>query len=1045
MMTICFIAMSSSLLYADHVVRGFVTSAIDKKGVPGANVIIKNSRPQKGVQTDASGHYSITVPDGQVILVYSFMGFGTEERDVNRIDEMNVELGGGAMNLDAVIVTGYGTIKKSTYTGSAAIIDGEVIEKAGVTNVTKAFEGVVPGVTVSGTSGQPGSGVSLNVRGIGSVYGNATPLYIVDGALFSADIVSSINPDDIENVTTLKDAASTSLYGAKGANGVILITTKKSKSKNATINFKANFGIVTRGTPEYDVLDQKGYYEAVWRYLYNTNRDNGRTKAEAGAMASGIGTYSNQGVVGWLYGYNAYNVANSELLDPVTGKLNPDAKLLWDDDWTKELIGTGYKQEYQFSASKGDANNNFFASVGYSKESGMVPNTGFSRLTGRVTTSNRLTKWLHLDMGLNASHQNMDNVAEDGTGAIVNPFNFTRHIPKIYPIWQHDPVTGKILYDNNGEKLFDFGSAADGQQPGTYGRRYNANTNLVASLPLDYSGQQLEILNGHLGLEADIWGGISAGVDGNFELANAYGIEYNNSKYGAYANENGLLSRNQIKRITYTIKEYISFLRTFKDVHNVSARIGHESYAYNNQSLSASVKNFSRISWELANGTEIVGLPSSSTNNDRSEGYFALANYDYDGKYFAAATYRKEATSRLYSKNRWGDFWSVSGAWNIAREGFMENASKWVDMLKLRASYGTQGNISALGLYEWIGLYAMNIKNGSYPGALLSTNSNEYIKWESQGLFNIGVDFMFLKRLSGSLEYYRRNNVDMIFWVSLPPSSSSTGGSYKNIGKMHSDGIEFQLDYTIINNKNVRWSVGLNLTHESNMIDKIPEENDSLGINNGNFHIQRGHSMSEYYMYKFAGLDANGNSQYYNAKGEKVTYTELTTSDYQWLGKFRDPVVYGGLNTTVAAYGFDLSVVMSFSIGGYTYDAGYASLMETSQVSGNWHEDMLKAYNEDNTDSELPKFSQSTASANNYSVSDMFLISRSYFNLRTVTLGYTLPSDISRKAYIKSLRVYCTLDNFYMKSARKGYNPLWAGSGNYFPTKTVLLGLNVTF
>jgi TonB-linked SusC/RagA family outer membrane protein len=862
----------------------------------------------------------------------------------------------------------------------------------------------------------------------------------------------------------LKDAASAALYGARGANGVVLITTKRGRTPKPVINFKATFGVITRGLPEYDRVNQKEYYELWWTALRNRYVTEGYSKADAGLKASGLMDGGLGSVVATLGGYNSYNVPNDQLLNPVTGQLNPNAKLLWDDNWQDELTKTGYRQEYTFSGSKGDQNNSFYASISYLDETGIVPATGFNRITARVNATNHFAKWLKTNISLGASHQETDNVESDGSNAINNPFEFTRNIAPIYPVYQHDPVTGKILRHDNGSPVYDFGSNKYGMQPGVTGRKYSPNYNLVATLPLDYAGAQREALTSRLDLEGKIWDGLTANISGAFDVSNSYGISYSNDKYGEYADEGGMLERYNGKRTTWDFKEYLQYAKTFNG-HSVSVEAGHESYSYNYQYLSAARKGFPFTTWELALGADMVGMDSYH-DDYRLEGYFGLANYDYKGKYFVGATYRREASSRFSSESRWGNFWSVSGAWNIASENFMKNITA-LDRLKLRVSYGAQGNDGTTSLYPYMGLFSMEYKNGNYNGAFHTSVNNDELKWESQGMFNVGVDFILFKKFSGTVEYYNRSNVDMIYSQQLA-RSNGISSMPKNIGNMVSNGVELLLNYEIFNSKDFKWSIGLNLTHWKDKITKMSPA-DSLGLSNGIHRTMEGHSYYEYFIKEFAGVDEHGNALYYgdgntadqnNFTGDKSKkYNTYTQADYYFTGKSSIPDFYGGFNTYLYYKGFDLSVILSYSVGGYVYDYDYESLMGGGSPIGQaWHKDMLKSW-EEGDPSDIPILDNSSSSlASNYQRSSRFLISASYLNLKNVTLGYTLPLNALKKMRMTNFRVYVSLDNFYLLSARKGLDPqvglegeridpVTGGHGyaTFYPTKTCTVGLQVQF
>ncbi|MDR2511702.1 MAG: TonB-dependent receptor [Bacteroidales bacterium] len=1035
--------MSAQLLHAQHTVTGTVISGADGKPVPMASVVIKGSSPVIGVATDLNGHYSLNVPPNST-LVFSFTGLETKEIVVGVQSSINVTLGSTVEELKAVVVTGFGNIKKSAYTGSAEVINSEDIAKIQTSNITKSIEGLVAGVEATSNSGQPGSSMKFKIRGQGSINAGTAPLYVVDGVVYNGEI-SAINPDDVENISILKDAATSTLYGARAANGVILITTKKGRSKDFTINLKATVGLSTRAIPNYDVVNQAEFYELWWTLLKNKYIDGGDDVLTAGLKASGNTAY---GVIANLNGYNCYDPASYSgyLIDPVTGKVKDGAKLLWNDSWEKELLKMGVAQNYQISISKGDDKNNLYASLGYQNETGIVPNTKFRRISGRISTTNHISKWLKIDFSLAGTQGQSDNQPSDGTNNISNPFSFVRKIPAIYPVYQHDPVTGNILKDEEGNLLYDFGGGF-GLQPGvTSARKYNPNYNLVATIPLDFWGEEKSSLNSRINVDIDIWGGIKATVLAGYDIANFYVMDYSNSKWGEGEPYNGVLGRIQQKTNTFTLREGLSFARTFAYKHNVYLAAGHETYDYKLQQLSAYRNNFPTYTPDISLGVDALSS-NSKTDRDKVEGFYALANYDYDSKYYVSGTYRREGSSRFHPDLRWDNFYSASLAWVISRENFMQNTSKWLDFLKFRASYGKQGNCTGFGLYQYQNLYE-NLKGGGYVFTILT---NERLKWEGQHMINVGIDFAMFRNFSGSIDLYDRITTDMIMSKRLSTELGASAIS-TNIGSMRNMGVEVNLGYTIFDTKNFKWDIGLNITHNNNKMLKMAPE-DSLGVYFGSdFLLKEGHSIYEYCMPEFAGLDENGNALYYalSSGTDSVTsnYTSVTDRQHiRYQKKLATPAVYGGFNTSFYLYGFDLSISFAYSIGGWTYDSEYAALMNGTSQGGTltFHRDLLNAWSEENPNSQLPRLTASTTgTGRNYQYSTQFLVDASYLTLKNVTLGYTIPENLTNKIHIKNIRAFITLDNYLTVTARKGLMPQTSGSA-YYPVKTMTFGLNVTF
>jgi len=1104
----------AQMLQAQRTITGTVISADDNQSIPGVQVVVKGTTA--GTTTNINGQYTLNVPSDATTLVFTFMGMETQEIEIGGRTTIDVVMSSGATTLEGVIITGYGTIRKESFTGALGVVDANVIERAQVSNVTKALEGVVPGLQVHGNTGQPGSGLNLRIRGVGSVNATNNPLIVIDGAPFSGDL-SQINTDDIESIAVLRDAASAALYGARGANGVILVTTKKGRGE-AKLNFRATYGVVTRGIPEYDVMSPEEYYEAMFTTIYNNlthaaamtwsedrrrNLAAGSTQAWLGgngAAAEANGNMTGFSVLGWLGGYNVFNTPAGELINPLTGKVNVgNGSKKWNTDWESELIRPASRQEYQLSASKGDANNSWFASLAYLDEEGIVVNTGFKRITARLNTSNQIKKWVKLDAGLNATHQQQKNVATDGGTAIANPFGFIRYMPRIYPFHVHDLNTGTQIFNSDGTPMWDFGNnqyfpRPPGAQPngtGWVNRKFSPGQNLAASLPLEESIAQVDGMNARIATELTLMEGLTLRVQGSADLRNNFGYRWMNMLYGDAVGVSGRLYRWNYKTFSTTVMEMLTYNTTIARHHNLTAMIGHESYRYSYDYFWGHKTGFPFQTNVLDLGASIQGLESYDLQH-RTEGFLFNGQYDYDGKYFASASVRRDGSSRFHESNRWGTFWSVGAGWTVTREDFMKSAT-FVDVLRLRTSYGSQGNDGTTSYYPWMGLFSA-YNNDGQTGFLATSIGNSDLKWESQKMFNVGVDFRLLKRLSGSFEAYVRTNPDMLF---AKPLANSTGFTsvMENVGEMQSKGVEFQMNYDIIQRGDLRWSVGLNATHWKDKMTKMAPQ-DSLGLAvTGNQRIMTGHSVYEFWLREQYGVAENGQALYVthrlpdgltglppgsigrNRDGDPTA--TIGNAPLYASGKTSVPVVYGGINTSVAWKGFDLSILCSYSIGGWMIDDNYMTFFHGGAVTNayNFHKDMKGAYVvADGTHRGaiqttinsggyvkadgsqigitkgkiIPQLNTAANWANNaWGVSDRYLISRSYFNLTNVTLGYTIPREVTQKIKIENVRAFVTMDNFFTKSAKKGMDPQQGFGGlatrTYFPTKTLTFGVNAQF
>ena len=1066
----------AQMLSAQRTITGTVISADDNLGVPGAQVVVGGTT--MGTTTDINGRFSINVPTDATHLVFSFMGMETQEVEIGGRTTVDVTMTSSAIGLEGVVITGFGAIRREAFTGAVDVIGSDIIDRSQTSNVTRALEGVVPGLQISGTSGQPGSGVDVRLRGVGSVNASNAPLWVVDGVPFSGGI-EQINPNDIESIVVLRDAVAAALYGARGANGVILVTTRRGHGA-PRINFSATRGVVSRGIPEYDVMNAEEYYRAIFRAQLNRLTTPtevggmGITEAEARQIAAGTqwawDNFSAQfmqdnSVLGWLGHYNIFNVPNTQLIDPATGLVNVgDGSKRWNADWQDRLVRPAVRQEYQLSFSQGDANSSLFASLSYLDEEGIVPNTGFTRLTARLNTESQVRPWVRLELGLAGTHQTQMNDQRDGGGAIANPFGFIRNMPVIFPFYLHNLETGQQMFDGGGNPIWDFGNNDIYPQfdPGRQGttRPFATGHNLVAVLPLDRMISNVEGLNARFAAEFNIIEGLTFRTQASFDVRNNYGYTWQNMQYGDGRGVQGRLTRSQLKTQSMNFTQLLTYTTTINRLHNLTAMIGHDAHQWEFNSFTGQRTHFPFPTNDLALGATVATL-SSFTNTYRTEGFLASVNYDYDGRFFGSASVRRDASSRFHADNRWGTFWSIGAGWTISRENFL-NQVAFLDVLRLRASFGQQGNdgtmtAGAQNWFPWMGRFNAR-NNDGVTGFFPFTMENRHLVWESQNMFNVGFDFRMFRRLSGSFEYYIRTNQDMLFQRPMPWSSAGLGTMWQNIGEMRSSGVEFQMNYDIIHSGDWRWSVGFNATHWSDRITKLAPE-DSLGIINGNFRIMEGHSVHELWVREQYGIDEFGRVLWVTANQTRgaigldrdgtPTHIHGQANIYA-QGKTGVPIVHGGINTTVSWRGFDLSVITAYSIGGWMIDANHQGLMHEgiSTNARNLHRDMLNSWTPDMGavvgSHHIPSMNPAFTTAN-WQTSNRDIISRSFFNLRNVTLGYTLPENIVQRARIQNLRVFMSLDNFWLATARRGMNPqatfMGTTSYTFFPTKTMTFGI----
>lgn len=1053
--------MLSAVAYGQQItVTGNVTDASDGTGVPYASVHLKGT--MTGVSADPQGSYSITVPsDG--VLVFSSIGYLTIERQVAGQKTLSVALEPDAQMLDETIVVAFGTSTKESFTGSAAVVGESEIARVQSSDVTRALDGVVAGVQMTTSTGTLGSSPSIRIRGIGTISGSVDkePLFVVDGVPFSGDL-NNLNPSDIESMTVLKDAASNALYGARGANGVIMITTKKAKGRGATVTLDAKLGWNTKALRSYETIsDPAQYYEMHYKALYNYYVDKqGMSQAEAGTLAAErvAGPVRDGGL-----GYQVFTVPQGEAFIGPDGKVNPRAVLgnvvnhngkdylLMPDDWMKEAYRQSLRQEYNLSVAGGVDKASFLASFGYLNNKGIIDGADMYRYTARLKADFQAKEWLKV--GANVSYTNYDynngNGEEGSAGSVGNVFGFAASMAPIYPVYIRD-ASGNIMTDSRGLLMYDFG---DGKNAGMV--RPNApNANALRLITLDRNISEGNAFTGTAYAEVKFLRdfkftfNVGTGVDGVRHTS------MNNMYYGQFATNGGTLYKEHERRFYVNLQQLLNYNRTFAGVHNVDVLLGHETYSRNTETVSAYKTNMFSIDNLELGGAVIDGQQAGSSRAEyNNEGYFIRAQYDYADRVFVSGSYRRDASSRFHKDRRWGDFWSAGAGWVINHEPWFK--AYWVDLLKLKASIGSQGN-DGIPDYLYVDTYEISNNEGDVAVAF-RTKGNPDITWETNLNFNTGVDFeLFSGRLGGSVEYFYRKTKDMLFFFNVPLSLGYSG-YYDNIGDMRNSGIEVAVDAVLLQRKNVVWDVNANLTHYTNKITMLPEEHKKMevegfrGYQSGGRYYGEGLPIYTFYMPRYAGVEADtGLPMWYQEKnGESVTTTVYSDATDYLCGD-PTPDIYGGFGTSVSFYGFDASVQFTYSVGGLTYDSGYAALMTPpgSSTGSNIHKNMLQAWTPDDTDSSIPRFQY--LDENIAAQSDRFLTDASYLNFQSAQIGYTLPRKITDKFKVSRLRVYVLCDNIFYWSSRQGLDPRYSftGTTNYAvnsPVRTLSGGVNITF
>ena len=1035
-------------------VTGVVISEEDGQPVIGASVLVKGT--QIGAITGVDGDFTLpNVPSSAKTLVISYIGMQTQEVDIK--PNIKVFMRSDSEMLDEVMVVAYGTAKKSAFTGSASVIKSETLEKRQVSNLSNALSGTVSGVQTQSTNGQPGTSATVRIRGIGSMYASNNPLYVVDGIPYEGDI-SAVNSQDIESMTVLKDAAAAALYGARGANGVILVTTKKGKSGDTQISLDARWGVNSRLVKNYDVLQNANtYMETAYSALYNGYLYN------SGYTAEGAYQLANADLFPKL-GYQVYTIPDGQYLIGRNGKLNPYATLGYSDgdyyytpdNWSDEMFQSNLRQEYNLSVSGGSDKLSYYLSASYLNDEGIIENSGFERISTRMNVDYQAKKWLKLGVNLSYSNVTSRSPGDQDTDAATssgNAFFVGNFIAPIYPMYVRN-ADGSFQYNaNTGYHVYDYG---DGSST-NFTRNFMSMSNPMSGFLYDTEKYLMDILNGKWYAKIDIIDGLSLTASLGLHIDNTRQHSVGNKYYGQSASYGGSVMQYSSRVYSLDQQYLLNYKKTFGN-HNLDILAGYESMDFNTESHYILGYNmYSDKNWTASNVIDRKN-GSGSYNEYATIGIITRASYDFNEKYYGSVSYRRDASSRFHPDNRWGNFWSVSAAWDMAKENFISQYD-WINMLKLKASFGQQGNDNLYykgytNYYPYLDQFTVSGSDGVFSDGVLYYKGSKDITWETSNSFNVGVDFALLGgRIDGTIEYFNRQTKDMLYYKPVAMSNGYTQLPM-NIGSVRNSGVEIELNYTPIETNDLKWVINWNGTLMKNKILELHPDLKGEMID-GSYIYREGESLYQMYLTKYAGVDPDSGEALYWAKDENgVEY-----KDKDWSAAYNSnrqasgdllPTIYGGVGTTLEFRGFDFSIQCAYQLGGTIYDSGYQAFMhggDSHYMGYNWHKDILNAWTPENRNTNIPRVDAIDKYTN--SSSDRWLTSSDYFSINNITLGYTLPKRWLRSLGIGSLRIYGAADNVALFSARKGLDPRMsyttASTDRYTPIRTISGGLKVTF
>jgi len=1077
--------LSLGMAMAQTTVKGTVFSQDDGQPIIGAAVKVIGT--STGLLTNMDGEFTITLPAGKTQLEISYLGMETQK--VTAKNGMRVFLKSDSRALDEVMVVAYGTQKKSSFTGSAAVVGSEEIGKVQVTNAADALKGKAAGVQIYNATGQPGSVPTIRIRGVNSLSASNAPLIVLDGSPYEGSL-NDINPIDIESMTILKDAASTALYGARGGNGVILITTKSAKKgRDAVITVDAKWGSNSKGSLDYErITNPAAYYEQWYLGLRNYAMN------KLGYNANDAYLWANNNLIdrtgGFGLGYNVYTVPEGQTMIGINGKLNPNATLgrfvenkgetyyITPDDWDDEIYHNSLRQEYTVSATGASERSTFYASVNYLNMDGLTDGSDYERFTGRLNASYQLKSWAKLSGNMAYSHYVRNYLSNEGESNTGNVFAL-KNIAPIYPVFIRD-ANKNILYNKNvGINAYDYGDAT--YLPFT--RPYLGQSNPLSDMKLDTQETEGNTFNGTVAADIYLPYGFTFTSINNAYLREIRYTAVTNPYFGQYASSNGIVTKEHDRIWTLNYQQRLNWHKLF-GLHDIEAMAAHEYFRSRTYELDYYMTNmFTQENKELA-GAVVGGTGSSSLDDYNTESWLGRVMYNYAERYFASASFVHQASSRFHPDHRWGNFWSVGGGWLINKEPWFK--AEWVDELKLKASYGENGN-DGIGDFLYTNRYSIVNSNNAVSLTPSSIKGNEEVTWEKNGKFNVGIDFsLWNARLTGSIEYYSNSTKDMLTTFPYPVSLGFTS-AYANVGNMLNRGIEVDLHGDIIRTRDFTWNAYLNFTTNHNEITKLADErktqevNGHWGYSSGNYFFTEGESRYTYYTYKYAGVynetnyQSTGDETYNASKGgmalyykdvykvdaegniekdadgnkivEKVQTTTSLSDASQYLCGDVLPDVYGGFGTGITFKGIDFSVDFQYQLGGQVFDSEYQSLMGMSAGYG-MHVDNLDAWSESNTLSNIPRYQY--GDSYRASTSDRFLTNASYLTLSNVTVGYTLPTKWVSKIGVQKIRLYAVGDNLYTWTKRKGLDPRQSitggSSGTYYSSiRSISGGITVTF
>lgn len=1021
-------------------VTGRVTSSEDGSPIPYAVVLLKGSRGV-GTNTDTDGRYAISNVPSDGVLIFSYVGFKTQEIPVAGRTVVDVEMITDALALDEVIVVAYGTSTRGTFTGAASVVKADAIKDVPTLSFENAMGGKVAGLQITTLSGQAGSTSAIRVRGIGSMNASNEPLYVVDGVpvisgnvsqmgiYTTSNVMNTINPNDIESITVLKDAAASALYGSRAANGVIVITTKQGKQGKPVINFKASVGLTPSfATDNYEAASTQQQVEMYYENFWNAGvyyDDMTPVEASASALAQLNKRFNKHG---YVFSAPDNTVNSLTITGERAGKYF---------NWDSVLFRTAVYQSYDLSVSGGTEISNYYTSFSYTNDLGRSVINYFDRITGRINFNQKIGRFVELSTSVNVSTSGKEGFND--TRALGNNYFLQSRNLLWGMYWPTDYLTGLPWTARYGSYAYNPVYYNEQWENSTKTQRIFANeTVIIKILP-------------ELNLRSIF----------SYDNTQAFDHLYYSALHFSAASVGGSVTENSTKINELVSSTTLNYNKEIVPKHTLSALVGWEVASNKSDYLRATGTNLP---------TSALHTVATAGKLDASGYYWgntmasmlSRAEYNYDNKYYVSASFRRDGSSKLGPESRWGNFWSVAGSWRIDKEGFMQSVP-WVSSLKLRGSYGVNGTLPSSN-YGWRSLTSYASKYMEQPGGGVSTIADANLSWETSYTSNVALEFGVLnQRLSGSIEFFNRNSKNLLQDV---PISTVTGFSstLKNVGEINNRGLEFELFGEILKKGGFTWTAGLTASHVKSTVTKLYGGQNIVwyeptgGDNRTKFIYKEGESTLAIYGLEWAGVeDETGKNVWFlnnnvtpdlNVDGRPATYDYKKASEVI-LGDVH-PFLFGGFNTDLGWKGISLALNFVYKLGGHTYDAAGRDINDDGYY---WERIMsLDAYeNRWTPEHKDAKYPQRVAidmeDVNQKSSRHMH--PADFTRLKSITLGYSLPGNIVNKVKISSARIYFNGANLWTLAAYKVYDPEvneYGSRGWELPIgKTYTFGIEASF